>query len=453
MNEILIYDGTIVNSSGCQQADVLIKDGKINLIQQNIEHNSNYKCIDAKGKYIIPGGIDPHVHFKLKTPAGYSADDFYTGSRAAIAGGTTSIIDFVTPEKDQSLIDALKIRLEDAKNCQCNYSFHMSPISWNDETANEMNKIKNAYGISSFKTYMAYKSSIGLDDIDLLNVMKQAAKLNALVTIHAEDNDLIEKLRIDFVNEGKTSPKYHALSRPAEAEAMAVGKAINMAIETGASIYFVHISAKESVKLIQNAQESGYPIYGETCPQYLLFDDSKLTDDFTSSAPFIFSPALHDSSHKEILWNALKNNTLQTVGTDHCPFNLKGQKDLGRHDFTKIPNGTGGVEHRIQLLYTYGVLKNKITLEQWVAITSKNVSDIFNVKNKGQIKEGYDADLVLFDPNNINKISVKSHHQNCDNNIYNNLEVHGKIEKVFIKGNLVFDNGILNTQKGTFISH
>ncbi len=310
--------------------------------------------------------------------------------------------------------------------------------------------VKNE-GITSFKTYMAYKTSIGVEDEVLDKIMQQASKLNAIVVIHAEDGDKIDALRSKFIKDGNITPKYHALSRPAIVELEAVKRAINLAEKNKTKIYFVHISAAESVNYISDAQKRGLEIYAETCPQYLMFDDSKLTDDFYASAPFVFSPALHDSTHKDKLWEAISNNKIQTIGTDHCPFNLYGQKDIGITDFTKIPNGAGGVEHRLELLFTYGVLKKRITLEKMVDLVSAKPAEIFGLSKKGRIKEDFDADLVIWNPKTERTISAKTHFQNCDSNIYEGITVKGCAEQVFLRGKLIFSKGQHHSSKGKII--
>ena len=452
MRKTLIKNGIIVNSEGSIKADILIGDETIIQIASEINSNNNIDIvIDADGKYVFPGGIDPHVHFHLPTPAGYSCDDFESGSRAAIAGGTTTIIDFVTPAKNESLLNALEKRKTEAQRCLCDYSFHISPTCWSDTVANEMESCVKKEGITSFKTYMAYKNSIGVEDDVLDKIMQQAAKLNAVVAIHAEDGDTIDKLRDQFIKDGNVTPKYHALSQPASVETEAVKRAISLAEKNRTKVYFVHVSAAESVNLIYYAQKRGLEIYGETCPQYLMFDDSKLIDDFYSSAPFVFSPALHKASHKDKLWEAISNNQLQTVGTDHCPFNLYGQKDIGINNFTKIPNGAGGVEHRLELLFTYGVLKNRITIEKMVELVSTKPAKIFNLSKKGIIKENFDADLVIWNPNVERTISVKTQFQNSDSNIYEGITVKGRAEQVFLRGNLIYSKGKHHDNKGKII--
>ena len=441
---LLIKNGTIINANNSEKADVLIEDGKIVKIGNSLQGGIRIdKVIDAKGCYIFPGGIDPHVHMHLPSPAGYSSDDFLTGSKAALHGGTTTIIDFVTPTKGQLLSNAIKLRKEEAQNCLTNYSFHVSPIEWRDSIEEEILDCINKEGFKSFKVYMAYKNSIGLNDDVLLKVMKTVGKAGGMVTAHCELGDDIEELRNEFAKENKLSVKYHPLSRPAELEALAVKKAIELADEAKCPLYIVHVSTKESLKYIRDAQKNGQKVIAETCPQYLLLNDSKYQGSFEETAAFIMSPPLRKKEDNEALWKAINNGTVTTLGTDHCPFTLK-QKESGIHDFRKIPNGAGGVEHRLALLYTYGVLTEKISLNQFVALTSTNAAKIFGMyPTKGIITEGSDADIVVWNPEKENTISVKTHHQNCDLNIYKGLKIKGSPKYLILNGKIVLAENIL----------
>jgi dihydropyrimidinase len=317
--------------------------------------------------------------------------------------------------------------------------------------AKQMEFAVNEAGINSFKVYMAYKQTIGIESETLRKIMEQAAKLKALVTIHAEDGDAIDVLQKRFLANGQKEPYYHVLSRPASVESQAVKTAINIAAETGASIYFVHISAAESVRYIAEAQKKGLAVYAETCPQYLVFTHENLKGPFEQAAPFVFSPALKDESDKKNLWNALSSGIITSIGTDHCPFNLNGQKNLGKDDFTKIPNGTGGVEYRLNSLFTYGVLKGILSLEQWVALTSVQVAKIFGLKHKGELKSGFDADVVIWNPNEKFTATLQNQWQQCDSSIYEGLEFTGKARMVIKNGNIVFENNEFQEIKGSYI--
>ena len=431
MTAQIIKNGEILHKGKTLLTDILIKNGIIKQIEKDIPaFGDKTEIIDANGKQVFPGGLDPHVHMELPTPAGFSSDDFLRGSKAALAGGTTSIIDFVTPKRGQSFIKAYEERDALARKSLIDYKFHVSPTWWGDKSAYEMEFLKREKDVHSFKCYMAYQDSIGIDDETLLKVMKTAKQIKALVTLHAEIDEIINEKKKQFIHEGKTRPFYHPLSRPPEAEIKAVEKAIKMAAKVNCPIYFVHISTAGAIKLIKEAQHSGQEVYAETCPQYLLLDDSVYNGDFEKAAPFVLSPPLRKKADREALWEAIADRTIQVIGTDHCPFNFHGQKDLGRNDFTKIANGAGGVEHRMSLLYTFGVLKGKISLQQFVDITSKNATKIFRFKGKGEIKVGMDADLIIWDKNKESIISAKTHHQHCDNNIYEGVKIKGMPVKV-----------------------
>jgi len=448
---LLIKNGTIVNSEKIFKGDILISEGKIINIANSIESTGNYTVLDAENQSVFPGGIDPHVHLHLPTFAGYSSDDFYTGSKAALFGGTTTLIDFVTPQKNQSLPDALAERKKEAENCLTDYSFHVSPISWHKNIKKEIQECIRQ-GITSFKVYMAYKNSIGLEDEDFLKVMQIIADKGAQLTVHAELGDAIEDLRNQYFEEGKTSPEYHALSRPDYAEAEAVKKVIDYAEQTGCKVYIVHVSSQKSLQYISEAQQKGLSVYAETCPQYLLLDDEKLKGNFEQTAKFVFSPPLRKKADHNKLWKALSDNVLLTTGTDHCPFSYE-QKLLGKDDFRKIPNGAGGVEHRLSLLYTYGVLQNKISLNEFVRISSTNGSKIFGLyPKKGEIAIGSDADLIIWQETE-ELISSKTHHQNCDLNIYENIQIKGKPLYVIKSGKIVISDGklIRDIENGNFL--
>ncbi|NOZ35007.1 MAG: dihydropyrimidinase [Chlorobi bacterium] len=449
---VLIKNGKIVSSEKIFSGDILVSEGKIVKIANNIAIPDNCEFIDAEGQYIFPGGIDPHVHMHLPTFAGYSSDNFYTGSKAALYGGTTTLIDFVTPRKGQSLPDALAERKKEAENCLTDYTFHVSPISWHKGLKDEIKECVNQ-GVTSFKVYTAYKKSIGLDDNELFKVMQDIAEIGALLTVHAELGDDIEDLRNRFFEEGKISPKYHALSRPPETEYKAVKKIIEFAKKTNCKVYFVHISTGKSAEIIQNAQIRDLQIFAETCPQYLMINDEKLIGKFYNTVKFVFSPPPRKEQDNEKLWNALFENVILTVGTDHCPFTFE-QKLLGKNDFRKIPNGAGGVEHRMSLLYTYGVFQNKISLNDFVKITSTNAAKIFGLyPQKGEIAVGSDADLIIWNEKN-DVISAKTNHQNCDLNIYEGIKISGKPEIVIKAGKIVLSENKLSQKisSGRYLS-
>jgi len=446
MNQLLIINGTIINSEDTVKSDLVVNEGVITQIG-NLKPKDfpDYKIIDAKGKYIFPGGIDPHVHLELPTPAGPSCDDFLSGSKAAIAGGTTFLVDFVTPSRGQSLMKALAFRLKESNKCLVDYTLHMG-ITWYDETIPEqMEWCVNEVGIKSFKVYLAYKGSIGIEYRELEQVMIKAASLNATVLVHCEEGDVILKNQKEFINEGKTEPMYHALSRPAEVESDSVRKVIDLCRKTGCKTYIVHTSTAKSIEYIRAAKKEGLPLFCETCPQYLLLDESVYSKPLPDSLKYVISPPIRSKQDQEALWDALADGTVDVFSTDHCPFNTIGQKDVGINDFTKIPNGAGGIENRLSLLYTYGVLTEKISLQQFVGLISSNAARIFDLyPQKGDIEVGSDADLVIWDPEVKSAVSVKTQVQQCDSNIFEGFDIMGKAKCVLQNGKVLpsFDSNI-----------
>ncbi|MCK5839871.1 MAG: dihydropyrimidinase [Bacteroidales bacterium] len=443
---ILIKNGTIVTSTKSIKADIFVKNGKIDQIEKEIATNrSADRIINADGYYIFPGGIDPHVHMHLPTPAGYSSDDFLSGSRAALYGGTTTILDFVTPRKGQPLREALEQRKRESHLSLVDYSFHVSPVEWRNTMSEEIKSCVADEGIGSFKVYMAYKDTIGLNDNDLFRVMTAVGKAGGMVMAHCELGDKIEKLRDSFAEENKIEPRYHPLSRPSNLESEAVKKAIKLAKDANCPLYVVHVSTKESLTHIREAQKRGQKVYAETCPQYLLLNDSAYEGSFRQASPYVISPPLRKPADNKALWGGIIDGTIQTIGTDHCPFMLE-QKMAGTDDFRKIPNGAGGVEHRLALLYLFGVLQNRISINRFVDIISTKPAKIFGLyPSKGEIAIGSDADLIIWNPTKENTISVKSHHQNCDTNIYEGFKTIGASEYIIVNGMVVVEDGRLIT--------
>lgn len=438
MNQLLIINGTIINTDATLAADIAVSKGLISEIGHlNPENFPTYKIIDAKGKYIFPGGIDPHVHLALPTPAGPSCDDFRSGSKAALAGGTTFVVDFVTPSRGESLAKALASRLIESNKCLVDYTLHMG-ITWYDETIPEqMEWCVNEVGIKSFKVYLAYKGSIGIEYSELEQVMKKAASLGAIVLVHAEEGDTIVQNQKQFISQGKTEPLYHALSRPAEVESGSVRKVIDLCRKTGCKTYIVHTSTAKSIEYIRAAKSEGLPLFCETCPQYLLLDENVYSKPLPDSLKYVISPPMRSKHDQQSLWLAMADGTVDVVSTDHCPFNTLGQKDAGISDFTKIPNGAGGIEDRLRLLFTYGVLTKKISLPQFVSLSSTNAARIFGLyPQKGVLKVGSDADILIWDTEKRSVISAKTQHQHCDSNIYEGFATHGEAEYVVRNGEI-----------------
>jgi len=439
MKPILILNGILVNGESSFKADIAASKGVILNIGKLIpEDFPGYKIIDAKGKYIFPGGIDPHVHLQLPTPTGPSCDDFLSGSKAAIGGGTTYLVDFVTPAHRQLLKEALSLRRKESEKSLLECALHMG-ITWYDETIPEqMEWCVNELGIKSFKAYLAYKGSIGIEYWELEQVMKRATALYAIVLVHCEEGGAIVQNQKKFISEGKTEPLYHALSRPAEVESESVKKVIDLCRKTGCKTYIVHTSTAKSIEYIREAKKEGLPLFCETCPQYLLLDESVYSKPLPDSLKYVISPPIRSKLDQKVLWEALADGTVDVISTDHCPFNTFGQKDIGIHDFTKIPNGAGGIENRLALLYSYGVLTKKISLQQFVGLTSTHAARIFGLyPQKGAIKVGSDADLVIWNPDVRSVISVETQLQKCDSNIYEGMIFSGEAEYVLSRGEVI----------------
>jgi dihydropyrimidinase len=440
---ILIKNAVIFDAEKVFQTDILLSEGGFLEIGKDIKKNAD-RVIDATGKYVFPGGIDPHVHFHLPTPAGFSADDFASGSKAALFGGTTTIIDFVTPQRGQSLIEALEMRILDARDSLVDYSFHISPVDWRPSLEEEIKECVRR-GFPSFKIYLAYRQSIGIDEETMYKVMQIVAKAGGMVTAHCELGEEVDRLRNEFASKENLTPVYHAQSRPPYTESEAVEKAIKAVEKTGCPLYIVHVSSAESLHHIRKAQQKGLPVMAETCPHYLLLNDDKYMGDFEETCPFVLSPPLRKPLDSEMLWQAVADGTLQTVGTDHCPFSME-QKAFGKNDFRLIPNGGGGVEHRLEHLFTFGVLQNKISMNHFTALTSSAAANIFGLETKGKIQIGADADLVIWNPETTKTVSAKNHHSACDNSIYEGFSTKGSAEFVIKSGELIIEGGKLLKQ-------
>lgn len=444
MSQILILNGILVHSTSTQKADFAISDGKITSIGHlNPFDYSGYQVLDANGRYVFPGGIDAHVHLQLPTPAGPSCDNFLTGSKAAIAGGTTFFLDFVTPLRGQSLKEAFILRLRETEKSIVPCRLHMGITWFNSSIPEQMKWCVNEAGIKSFKAYLAYKGNIGIEYSELEQVMRTAASLDAIVLVHCEEGDSILKNQKEFILEGKTTPLYHALSRPPESEYESVRKVIDLCRKTGCKTYIVHTSTAKSIEYIRAAKKEGLPLFCETCTQYLILDESVYSKALPDSLQYVISPPIRSKPNQDALWEALSDGTVDVISTDHCPFNTFGQKDIGMHDFTKIPNGAGGIEYRLALLYTYGVATHKISMQQFVGLTSTNAARIFQLyPQKGSIAVGSDADLVIWNPETESKISVETQIQKCDSNIFNGITLQGSADVIIQHGSVIDINTI-----------
>lgn len=434
----IIKNGTIVTASDTYTADILIDGERIVAIGEGLDASGGEE-IDAKGCYVFPGGVDPHTHLEMPFGGTVSKDDFETGTIAAAFGGTTTVIDFCLTKKGEPLSNAIQEWHAKSKDkAVIDYSFHLMIGEMNNEVLNELPKVINEEGITSFKVFMAYKDVFQADDETLFKTLNFAKDQGALVMVHAENGDVIDYLTKKALEEGKTDPIYHALTRPPEAEGEATGRAALLTGLAQSQLYVVHVSCAEAVNKIAEARNKGYQIWGETCPQYLVLDQSYLEKPDFEGAKYVWSPPLREKWNQEVLWNALKTGQLQTLGSDQCSFDFKGQKDLGLGDFTKIPNGGPIIEDRVSILFSEGVRKGRISLNQFVDIMSTRIAKLFGLfPKKGTISVGADADLVIFDPNVERTISVNTHHMAVDYNAFEGMKVTGEPISVLSRGAFV----------------
>lgn len=458
--EILLKGGTVVSSQGCYEADVLISGEKITEIGQNIPAEGR-KVVDVSGKLLFPGFIDTHTHFDLES-ATLTADDFATGSKAAIIGGTTTIVDFGTQNKGETLAQALDNwhKKADGKT-SCDYGFHMSISEWNESVSKEMDDM-TAAGVTSYKLYMAY-DNLRVTDAEMYQILKRVKELNAIVGVHCENGDLVNEMVKDTVAKGLLEPKYHPVSRPPIVEAEAVKRYLAIAQVVDVPVNIVHLSSEEGYKEVLSAKARGQKLYVETCPQYLVMDDSSYEtgvagdqapdEDAFAGAKFVMSPPLRKKSDNECLWQAIADNNITTISTDHCSFNYKGDKEMGREAFNKIPNGIPGVEHRPVIIYSYGVKGGRITIEQMCKTLAENPAKLFGMyPRKGVIAVGSDADIVVWSPDEKWTISSKNQHHNCDYTPYEGLEVCGKAIDVYLRGEKIVENSeIIKEKSGKYI--
>jgi dihydropyrimidinase len=437
----VIRNGRIVTASDDYHADLLIEDGKVAMIAKSIEIDAD-KIIDAKGRLVIPGGIDPHTHMDLPFGGTSSSDDFETGTRAAAHGGTTTIIDFAVQYKGQTLQEAVDVwhKKADSK-ASIDYGFHLICTDLPDTRLPEMRSMIDQ-GVSSFKLFMAYPGVFLVDDATIYKAMQTAGANGGLICMHAENGVVIDAIVKQALAKGHTAPKYHALTRPTKAEAEGVHRAIALAEIAETSVYIVHLSNSDALDEVTRARDAGVPAYAETCPQYLFLDQSVYDQPDFEGAKWVMTPPIREKWHQEKLWRGLKFNDLQVISTDHCPFCFKEQKELGRDDFSKIPNGGPGVENRMSLVYNGGVAEGRISLNRFVELTSTNAARIFGLfPRKGTIAVGSDADIVIFDPNEEMTISVANSHMRVDFSCYEGKKVRGVTKTVLSRGVVVIEEG------------
>ncbi|MEH6442915.1 MAG: dihydropyrimidinase [Oceanospirillaceae bacterium] len=446
---IVIRGGTVVTAEQTFSADVYCENGKIVAVGENLEVPSSAEVIDATGQYIMPGGIDPHTHMQLPFMGTVASEDFYTGTAAGLAGGNTSIIDFVIPAPQQPLMEAYNQWRAWSEKSAADYGFHVAVTWWDDSVKRDMATLVKEHGINSFKHFMAYKNAIMADDEILVNSFKQCTKLGAMATVHAENGELVFQLQKEIMAQGITGPEGHPLSRPPVVEGEAANRAIQIAQVMNVPIYVVHVSCKESLDAITRARNEGQRVFGEVLAGHLVIDDSVYRNpDFEFAAAHVMSPPFRSKEHQAALWKGLQGGNLQTTATDHCCF-CAPQKAAGKDDFTLIPNGTAGVEDRMAIMWDAGVNTGKLTMNEFVAVTSSNAAKIFNIyPQKGSISVGADADIVVWDPAGTRTISAKTHHQNIDFNIFEGRTVTGVPTHTLSRGNLVYKEGDLRAVKG-----
>jgi dihydropyrimidinase len=446
---VLIRGGTVVTADQTIRADVLCLEGRIAAIGENLEAPADAEIVDAGGQYVMPGGIDPHTHMELPFMGTVASEDFFTGTSAAAAGGTTMIIDFAIPNPQQSLIEAYETWRGWAEKAATDYSLHVAVTWWSDQVKEEMGILARERGVNSFKHFMAYKGAIMADDGVLLNSFSRALELGAVCTVHAENGEAVAHLQKKILEMGITGPEGHPLSRPPEVEGEAAQRAISIAGLFGTPLYIVHVSTEQATEAIARARLTGQRVYGEVLAQHLVIDESVYRHpDWSTAAAHVMSPPFRPKHHQEALWAGLAAGQLQTTATDHCCF-CAPQKAQGRNDFTRIPNGTGGVEDRMSVLWHHGVRTGRLTPNEFVAVTSANCARIFNIyPRKGSVSVGADADLVVWDPEGSRTISAKTHHQNVDFNIYEGMEVTGRASHTVSRGKVVWKDGELRTERG-----
>lgn len=455
----VIYNGTIVTAVETIQADVLIEDERVALIGRNLPH-TGHTVHDATGKLLLPGGIDVHTHLELPVSGTISSDDFFTGQRAAAFGGTTSHIDFAAQQRGGSLREGLMTwQARAAAKAVIDYGFHMTIVDLHDTAVAEIPWLVQE-GVPSLKLLLAYKGTYQVDDTTLFRCLRLARDHGALTMVHAENGDVIAELASALLAEGKTEPHHHLLAHPALAETEATCRAVCLAGIAGAPLYVVHMTCAGAVEQLAIGRARGYPIMGETCPQYLFAFEDKLrgtSDDAFNGAKYVCSPPLRTEADAAVLWQALAQDTLQVVGTDHCSFFYEGGrngrlagKELGRGNFTTIPNGLPGIEDRMPVLWHLGVNNGRISPNRFVALTSANPAKIFGMyPQKGVIAPGSDADILIWDPEATRTISARTHHMNCDYNIYEGLTVRGWPFKVFSRGRLIVEGNDWLGERGS----
>jgi len=449
---ILIKNGRVANASEEYQADIYIEGEKIVAIGANLPHKAD-KTIDATGKIVIPGGIDPHVHLDMPFMGTFSSDNYETGTRAALFGGTTMVIDFILQTQGDSLYNALRVwQQKSVGKALADYSYHMAVTDFNQQTADEVVEMIENEGITSFKTFMAYKGALMIDDGQMVQLMQVVKKHGGMVTVHATNGDMIDSLIAENRAAGNRAPLYHYLSQPEITEAEASARFADMLFYTGCPGYIVHLTCEGALNAVREATKRNQHINVETCIQYLLLDASLYEQDF-DGAKWVMSPPLRQKKDQEALWAGIEQGLVHVVATDHCPFTWE-QKQMGKLDFAKIPNGHPAIEHRMELLFSEGVNKGRISLPKFVELSATNAAKKFGMyPQKGTIAIGADADICIMNPTKKHTLSAKTHHMRTDYSAYEGREVTGKVETVLLRGKVAIENEqcLLQPGYGSFV--
>jgi len=442
----VIKNGTIVTADLTYRGDVLVEGGKIAAIGEGLKGD---KTLDATGCYVMPGGIDPHTHLEMPFMGTYSKDDFESGTRAALSGGTTMVVDFVLPAQGQGLIDGLQMWHNKSGRANCDYSFHMAVTWWGEKVFDDMKVVVEENGINTFKHFMAYKGALMVNDDELYASFRRCAELGAIPLVHAENGDVVAELSARLLAEGNTGPEAHAYSRPPQVEGEATNRAIMIADMAGVPLYVVHTSCEDSHEAIRRARMQGKRVWGEPLIQHLTLDESEyFNPDWDHAARRVMSPPFRSKHHQDSLWAGLQSGSLSVVATDHCSFTTD-QKRFGVGNFTKIPNGTGGLEDRMPMLWTHGVRTGRITMNEFVAVTSTNIAKILNCyPKKGAVLVGADADLVVWDPKKSKVISAASQQSAIDYNVFEGKEVIGLPRFTLTRGQVAVNDGKVETREG-----
>ena len=442
----VIKGGTIVTADLSYAADLRIEAGRITEIGPDLKGDT---VLDATGCYVMPGGIDPHTHLEMPFMGTYSADDFESGTRAALSGGTTMVIDFALPSPGQGLLDALKMWDNKAGRANCDYSYNMAVTWWGEQVFNEMQTVIQDRGINTFKHFMTYKGALMVNDDELFASFNRLAELGGIAMVHAENGDVVAELTAKLLAQGNTGPEAHAYSRPAQVEGEATNRAIMIADMAGVPLYVVHVSSEDAHEAIRRARSLGKRVWGEPLIQHLTLDESEyFHPDWDHAARRVMSPPFRDKKHQDSLWAGLMSGSLSVVATDHCAFTTE-QKRYGIGDFSKIPNGTGGLEDRMPMLWTHGVATGRITPNEFVAITSTNIAKILNCyPKKGAILVGADADVVVWDPTKEKTIAAKTQQSAIDYNVFEGHKVKGLPRFTLTRGHVAVHDGEIRTQEG-----